>query len=245
MTPAVNRPTALEILRRKDVADWICGRPWFDTKKAEDTWGRTLCASIGIPVRRNQWSGKLGEYLVALLLVGAGHEDVRTQVPLCMIADDGQSIYKTADVVSKQGGYYEVKTRTYKTSGTAGEKIKSVFDEYAALRPHDMTPLSIVVLAGQEAEAMKPSWHIFTTVRASFYSQKQKEREEGRYRYITGSSLYAEWAAANAAAMAVEAMPATPIEAMPAPATTNQVDDSLSKRLRIVDENQAAIPAEI
>ena len=104
----------------------------------EKKWGNLITEQTN----NNQWTTKLGETILKeILLVQKG--DVWRPKQL----DGHKPDWETED------GIYEVKTRNWTTSGTAGEKILGTPFKYADIPVLYKKPLYIVTIAYQEYEA--------------------------------------------------------------------------------------------
>lgn len=134
-----------------EIVAWIA-RPTHQTQVDENAWGRRMA-------RRptSMWSGALGETAVLRALVALGL-DVATPAP---VACGGHMLKPDlAFVADGRLVYVEVKTQTYLTSGTAGEKILGTHVKYAPLLDAGAR-LVVVCLAGAEREADK--YELFST----------------------------------------------------------------------------------
>ncbi len=114
--------------------------------KIEKEWGNKMIGQIG----NNQWTTLLGEGLVreTLTLLGVDHftpKKLNGYVP-----DIETSNY-----------IYEVKTRNWTTTGTAGEKVFGVPYKYSDIPRLYSKPLRVVCVAFQEYELTNGNSNVF------------------------------------------------------------------------------------
>jgi len=129
------------------ITPWLNGRTFRevsipDRKQAkidEDHAGRQLL-NANSPVK--QWAGQLGEKAVFYVLNQGGKNPRRARKIISKYRPD----WETDDAV------WEVKTRTWCTSGTAGEKVLAVPYKYADIPVLYGKPLKIVLVGYQEWE---------------------------------------------------------------------------------------------
>ncbi len=103
----------------------------------EKAWGNKVIGQVN----NNQWTTKLGEELVRLALVNKGY-NVRKPLKIGGYKPD----WECDEFI------YEVKTRNWTTSGTAGEKVFGVPFKYSDIPRLYSKPLKIVCVAFQEYE---------------------------------------------------------------------------------------------
>jgi hypothetical protein len=135
----------LNLLKNQEVIDWVMRKgKWINVKQnkkdneAEKKWGNLITKQTN----NNQWTTKLGEQILQeILLVQKGNVWRPKQL------DGHKPDWETED------GIYEVKTRNWTTSGTAGEKILGTPFKYADIPFLYKKPLYIVTIAYQEYEA--------------------------------------------------------------------------------------------
>jgi hypothetical protein len=141
----IRKKKYLNLLKNQEVIDWTMrkGR-WLNVKqKKEDNevekkWGNLIIKQTN----NNQWTTKLGETILEeILRVQKGNVWRPKQL------DGHKPDWETED------GIYEVKTRNWTTSGTAGEKILGTPFKYADIPVLYKKPLYIVTIAYQEYEA--------------------------------------------------------------------------------------------
>jgi hypothetical protein len=150
----------LTLLKERTVLQWLCGDtsfllgPLFEhntknktkdneqCKKLEDEWGQSMLTHIRPDLKKSgQWTTVVGEQL---------HSELQTLL--------GQDYIKPHNLVGYQpdgetnNDIWEVKTQTYFTSGTAGEKILGVPFKYADVPMLYNKPLKIVCIGGAERD---------------------------------------------------------------------------------------------
>jgi hypothetical protein len=129
------------------VCRWICGdASWLASKEEEDAWGR---AAIKRYTNRDLkcWTGTLGEHVVPTLLQAAGHN----VVPRRRFGRIHPDVVTTSAV-------FEIKTQTYRTGGTAGEKIMGVPYKYCNFK--EQYGLDVVVVCLARADALARAYGV-------------------------------------------------------------------------------------
>jgi hypothetical protein len=122
------------LLRNENVLKWIFGDTSFiKGKKEEDEWGREL---LKLP---HLWSGPLGEEIFKEFCLLQKHS-VKKPDKIGKLQPD----WETEDCI------FEIKTQTYFTSGTAGEKILGAPFKYIKVPKLYNKPLKIVAIANAE-----------------------------------------------------------------------------------------------
>jgi hypothetical protein len=190
---ASNTDTRIVLLRYNEVIMWLLGDVTFlppiekknktadesKYKLLEDKWGQTT-----LKVRRpdlkldKQWTTKFGEHIceeMFLLLGKEGHKPVNK--------DNYEPDYEIDDAI------IEVKTQTYYTSGTAGEKILGSPFKYAEIPELYSKPLKILCLGGAEQLCREKYGNLEGT---KCSSQKQKFIQfykENGIEFISGSEI--------------------------------------------------------
>jgi len=149
-----NPEPRIMLLRNKEVVQWLYGDLSFlgpivhtnktqDTKEykiLEDNWGRAI-----VKLRRpdlkldKQWTTKFGEHLCEEIYLLLGKECSKPAKK-----DHHQPDQEVVDLI------LEVKTETYYTTGTAGEKILGCPFKYAEVPVLYEKPLNILCLGGAE-----------------------------------------------------------------------------------------------
>ena len=134
-----------EIFNEPNLINWFnCKKP-FNNIKDEKKWGNYIIRKYCNYTKKdtNQWTTRLGEYVVKMLLKLNGHIIVNKQ------KHKGYNIdIETTSLL------YEVKSRNYNTPGTAGEKILGVSKKYAEVPILYGKNVVIVVCGFQEQEAV-------------------------------------------------------------------------------------------
>ena len=142
------------LLRRKEVVQWIFGDlsflPCIEKKNKtvdeskykllEDKWGQDILKIIRPDLKLDkQWTNRFGEYLC---------QEIYTLM--------GKDVYKPMKKEHYQPdceidtNIIEVKTGTFHTSGTAGEKILGCPFKYAEIPDLYSKPLTILCIGGAE-----------------------------------------------------------------------------------------------
>lgn len=135
------------VLKKEGVLEWLVGnKDWLNTiqtKKDEDTWGRNVIQSC-----IKQWTTQLGESCLfeMLMLLDRNPQKIKHG----MMGSNNKRLTPDFDATD---GIYECKARTYKTSGTAGEKILGTPIKYIECPRLFKKPLFIVCIGYQEKEA--------------------------------------------------------------------------------------------
>lgn len=134
------------LLRNKQVIQWIFDDLTFlslyvgTNKNNEDEWGRNLLKVFNPKLKVNkQWTHAIGEQLCRELILLDGFE----------YSNPCKKDHYKPDV--EDNNYiWEVKTQTYYTSGTAGEKILGCPFKYAEVPKLYCKPLKILCIGGAE-----------------------------------------------------------------------------------------------
>ena len=128
-----------KMLANPTVIQWLHGDLSFlpeQTKEAEDTWGRAVLKARRPDLKLDkQWTNRFGEYLCEELFQGATKPVKKNHF---------QPDLETPEFI------IEVKTQTFFTNGTAGEKILGTPFKYADVPELYGKPLKIVCLGGAE-----------------------------------------------------------------------------------------------
>lgn len=136
-------------LRRLEVCQWVCldetsfihGVRAKDRQVAEFKWGTEM-----FPTK--MWSGVLGERVGKDLLTALGH----MFLPKKNYTWDGETHTTDGEI---ENFIVEIKTQTYHTPGTAGEKILGTDRKYAGLPPVAHKGVMIICVANAERIAEK------------------------------------------------------------------------------------------
>lgn len=111
------------------------------TKTKEDEWGQTTMKQRRPDLRLDkQWTNKFGEHITEEILSLLGNKEIFKPIKKQHFQPD----LETEDAI------YEVKTQTYFTTGTAGEKILGCPFKYAEIPILYGKPLKIVCIGGAE-----------------------------------------------------------------------------------------------
>lgn len=140
----------------------------------EKEWGNQMINQT----KNNQWTTNLGEHFVFHLLEKLGKNPRRPSR-----INHYQPDIETDDAI------YEVKTRNFTTSGTAGEKVYGVPYKYAEIPTLYSKPLKIVCIGYQERELTRGNTPVFGNVRAIHQTLLQFYKNELQIEFITGSQL--------------------------------------------------------
>jgi hypothetical protein len=144
----------IKILRNKEVIQWLFGDlsflPSIETenktkdqdkyKKLEDEWGRNILKSRRPDLKLDkQWTNKFGEHI---------GEELFTLLDKNVTKPVKKEHYQPD--IETDDNIVEVKTQTFYTTGTAGEKILGVPFKYAEIPDLYSKPLKIVCIGGAE-----------------------------------------------------------------------------------------------
>jgi len=121
------------------------------TRITEKNWGNNMIKEYcGYSKITKQWTTILSEFIVKKILEKKG-----------FIVNKPKKINNFKPDWETEECIYEVKSRTYSTSGTAGEKILGVPFKYASIPRLYNKPLKIVLVGFQEQEAIS-KFNIFS-----------------------------------------------------------------------------------
>lgn len=118
-------------------------------QKQEKSWGNHIIGQSN----NGNWTTVLGEHMVRDVLIMRGENPRRPQGKGGYSPD-----WETDDYI------YEVKTRNWTTSGTAGEKVLGTMYKYSDIPILYEKPLKIVCVAYQEYELSNGTTRIFGEV---------------------------------------------------------------------------------
>jgi len=116
-------------------------------KEEEKLWGNKMLNKTKIT---KQWTTLLGEKIVFDVLKLLGHTNVHTNTKK---QDTNKDIVPD---IETDCGIFEVKTRNWKTEGTAGEKVFGVPFKYSSVPRIYGKPLFIVLVGAQEIKDNTP-----------------------------------------------------------------------------------------
>lgn len=139
-----------------NVINWVLGNNYVKFKKTKE-YGEIEYNEITNnfkPKSRKQWTNRYGEELVRFLLRELDY-GVKERKPIFTINGKKQK----PDIETKEA-IWEIKTRNWTTSGTAGEKILGTPLKYSEIPIIANKPLYIVLVAYQEYEAIH-SFNLF------------------------------------------------------------------------------------
>ena len=176
-----NPDAGIVLLTDEMVVMWLCGRVDFlpehertnkktkdnaKRKKLEDQWGQSLQKRIRSDRNSGgQWTTLVGEQIGRELMILSGES---VSKPACIngFAPDLETI----------NAVVEVKTQTYHTSGTAGEKIMGVPFKYSDVPGLYGKPVQILCIAGAE-KVSRESYGILPGNNVRFTPSKQRQLE--------------------------------------------------------------------
>ena len=152
------------LLRDREVIRWIFDDLSFlppikkrnktadakEYKKLEDTWGNHILKTRRPDLfkaltgeQKKQWTNKFGEHICEEMCYLQGKTVYAKHNPILKLHNHALDIETDDEII-------EVKTQTYYTSGTAGEKILGVPFKYADVPALVGKPLKIICLGGAE-----------------------------------------------------------------------------------------------
>lgn len=168
------------LLKQPSVLEWIYGIPDFLkglSKKDEDLFIKGLLNS-----KNKQCSGAFGEKIIQeiLLLNNIASTKVKHCIKTnsCLVLPDLETI----------DTFYEVKTRTYKTSGSAGDKILSTPYKYCNIYKNTGKKVIIVCIGYQEIEANK-KFNLFNTEDPNQSKLLDFYKENFKVEYVKATDL--------------------------------------------------------
>jgi DNA adenine methylase len=135
--------TDIKILNKDGVIDWIFNNHKFTNKKEDDLWGKSFSNT-------NQWTTFLGEQILYEILFLLDKNPRRMVYTECKKSVNNKKLIPDFEC---DDAFYENKTRTYFTGGTAGEKLLMTGYKYSELNLLYNKPTYIVCMAYQELEA--------------------------------------------------------------------------------------------
>jgi len=137
--------------RYNSILDWTVSNPYkkynkSQANKIEKNWGNAMIRMKD----NNQWTTKLGEYIVSETLKKRGCNTWKPKM-----------INHYRPDLETNNFIYEIKTRNWTTSGTAGEKVYGVPYKYSDIPRLYSKPLRIVCVAYQEYELTHGNSNVF------------------------------------------------------------------------------------
>jgi len=133
------------------IINWCISNPYNHLSKIEaniieKSWGNEMINAVG----NGQWTTKLGEYIVAECIKEKGNRVIKPK-----------TINHFRPDLETNNYIYEIKTRNYSTSGTAGEKVLGCPYKYSDIPRLYNKPLRIVCVAYQEYELTNGNYNVF------------------------------------------------------------------------------------
>jgi hypothetical protein len=188
-----NKDERIVLLRIKEVLMWIWGDLSFlppiekknkttdagKYKLLEDKWGQDVLRSLRPDLTLDkQWTNRFGEYICQEILILQGKE-----VSKPLNKEHYQPDCEVDDAI------WEVKTGTFHTSGTAGEKILGCPFKYAEIPDLYSKPLKIICIGGAE-KACREQYGNLPGLKCS----KQKQRfltffKENQIEYVGATDM--------------------------------------------------------
>lgn len=117
-----------------------CKAAYAKAKKEEREWGNKLIKKTSLKVNPN-WTTQVGEGIVHDVLIAKGENPRK-----CKTKNGFKPDWETDDYI------YEVKTRNWTVTGTAGEKVLGTMFKYIDVPKIYGKPLKIICVAYQEWE---------------------------------------------------------------------------------------------
>lgn len=136
-----------EGITKKTLATTSSVKELVQYKKIEKKWGNKVMGTEDL----KQWTTKLCENLVMEALVMLGRKNVRSTIQMKSSIREK----KYSPDLECDDFVYEVKGRSWCTTGTAGEKILGVPIKYGEVPRLYKKPLKIILVGYQEYEARK------------------------------------------------------------------------------------------
>ena len=196
-------PGVAPILKDLRVYKWLCGDTSFlegrtlkDREAAESAWGEELKQLLSTPTDAS-WTGPVGEYIAAALLTVSG----KTVHPKKRYYHYDPSDKRTILSDGELDDYVlEVKSQTYFTPGTAGDKIPTVARKYVWVPRVSGKKVWVICLG--KAEQIARTYRLFADPTAP-EEDKAYQALDARFNidYLAGTDLLA---------MAMSAIP-TPV----------------------------------
>jgi hypothetical protein len=163
----------------KEVCQWalakpgmLCAQPM--TKAIEKQWGNKIINQE----ENTQWTTKLGESFVFELLKMNGESPRRPK-----------TINRYKPDIECDNFIYEVKTRNWSTTGTAGEKVLGAPFKYLDIPKLYGKPLKIICVAYQEYELTNGPTPVFDNVRPMHTEILEMYRNKYKIEYMKCSDL--------------------------------------------------------
>jgi hypothetical protein len=138
----------MSYLKNLEIKQWLFRNPYISMEKslrktAEDSWGKGITGKDTC-----QWSTKLSESIFLEYLENKNYKIIsRNKV---YKSSSGKTLKPDFET---ENGIYELKCRTWNTTGSAGEKILAAPYKYSELPSLSGKPLYIVLMAYQEKDS--------------------------------------------------------------------------------------------
>ena len=174
----------IKLLKKYEVIQWLFGDLSFlgdDMAETEKAWGCNIINGvIKTQSPKGQWSGVFGEKILEEIFLLQGKESWKiTKFNKKSREEPDRETYEFL---------YEVKTQSYNTPGTAGEKIFAVPFKYAELPIVYGKPLKIVCFGGAE-RFLKSSLSVEQTCQKRKFLDFYKEQ---KIEFIYGTDVLKE-----------------------------------------------------
>lgn len=152
----------------KDVENWITGVGYskFKKDKKHNELEYKEVTKNFKPNSRKQWTNEYGEAVVRFLLKELDYK-ICEKKPKIKV---GRSVF--IPDIETDCAIWEIKTRNWTTSGTAGEKVLGTPVKYSELPNITGKPLYIVTVAYQEYECDK-YFNLFSTYYDEIHNKKK------------------------------------------------------------------------
>ena len=197
ITQKAESRTDIILLKEKEVVQWLFGDLSFlppiekknktqDTKKykvLEDEWGRAILKKKRPDLElKGQWTNRFGEHLIEELYKLLGQNIAKPANK-----DGHEPDLETDDYI------IEVKTETYWTAGTAGEKILGCPFKYASVPRLYGKPMKIICLGGAEKAGVE-QYGILNGSKANDKQTPEKKKflkfyKEMQIEYVSATSV--------------------------------------------------------
>ena len=184
-------PGVAPILRDQRVYHWLCGDTSFlegrtlkDRERAESAWGDELKRHLPTPTDAS-WTGPVGEHIAEALLAVAGRVVQPKKRYYHYNPTDKRTILSDGEL---DDYVLEIKSQTYYTSGTAGEKIPTVARKYAWV-PRVSNKKVLVICLGK-AEQIARTYCLFKDPSAPAEDKAYQELDATfNIEYLAGTDL--------------------------------------------------------
>ena len=184
-------PGVAPILKDLRVYKWLCGDTTFlegrtlkDREAAESAWGEELKQLLSTPTDAS-WTGPVGEYIAVALLAVAGKTVHPKKRYYHYDPTDKRTILSDGEL---DDYVLEVKSQTYYTTGTAGDKIPTAARKYAWV-PR-VSGKNVWVICLGKAEQIARTYRLFADHNAP-EEDKAYQALDARFNidYLAGTTL--------------------------------------------------------